>query len=301
MIHNKENKTIVYFRGGLGNQLFLYSLVLILESQFDNIFVIIDRTYLSATNSLRQFFDTNFNITSLVFDMRSFEKPRNLKWIYYRFVYKILDMLNLRLPSRLYFENRRIVENVSQRMVGKILIGDWQNQNYLLDNRDFLLAKIHFRCELNETHKYYDYLTDYYAVYVHIRCGQDYINNDWTLSLNYYKASFNKYLELMGSKVFFVCLTDNVRYLKDRFRDLIKNYSVIIDDLQPSEISSFYLLNNAKNLIISNSSFSWWAAYLNKTTISVIYPKPWIIDKSGREITVIIPDQWIEIINHATI
>ena len=57
-----------------------------------------------------------------------------------------------------------------------------------------------------------------------------------------------------------------------------------------------YLLSKAKHNIISNSSFSWWGAYLNDDPNKVlIAPCKWINENFKIRFTKIIPKEWIKV------
>jgi len=59
------------------------------------------------------------------------------------------------------------------------------------------------------------------------------------------------------------------------------NNKIIISD---TEIMDLQLLMNADKLIVSNSSFAWWGAYLNKKNAAVFAPEYWLGFKVGREL-----------------
>jgi hypothetical protein len=68
-----------------------------------------------------------------------------------------------------------------------------------------------------------------------------------------------------------------------------KTYKVISNDF----LSDFQTLAAAKNLIISNSTFSWWAAYLSSA--KVVAPAKWFAEEFliNNPIDDLIPESWI--------
>ena len=54
-----------------------------------------------------------------------------------------------------------------------------------------------------------------------------------------------------------------------------------------------YLQTQAKANIISNSTFSWWGAYLNERAEKVVCPWPWFADGKIDPMSHILPDGWI--------
>jgi hypothetical protein len=72
--------------------------------------------------------------------------------------------------------------------------------------------------------------------------------------------------------------------------DILEN-SHIHDGGNLSPIETLNLMSKAKNFIISNSTFSWWAAYLsNDENRTVIAPKPWFSGVASPK--ALIPTEW---------
>jgi hypothetical protein len=67
----------------------------------------------------------------------------------------------------------------------------------------------------------------------------------------------------------FLVITDDVEYAKSYmpFEIPTLHFEIGLD---------FYIVNNAKWLIIANSTFSWWAAWLNQKVNKIIAPKYFI-------------------------
>ena len=63
-----------------------------------------------------------------------------------------------------------------------------------------------------------------------------------------------------------------------------------------NEILDLSLMSICDNNIISNSSFSWWGAYLNKNkNKTVIAPNQWFGPNGPKDTQDIIPENWIKL------
>lgn len=118
-------------------------------------------------------------------------------------------------------------------------------------------------------------------VAMHIRRG-DYVNNPFYVDL----LKTNYYLESM--KLFpndkFLIFSDDIEYCKKIFASDCEFSEGL------NEIDDLNKMASCKGIIMANSSFSWWAAYLSKA--KVIAPKLWYTD--GIERTTC-PPEWIKV------
>jgi len=86
----------------------------------------------------------------------------------------------------------------------------------------------------------------------------------------------------------FLVFSDDPEYCKERFKG--DNFQIME---RGDDITDFNMLASCKDLIIANSSFSWWAAYLcPNETKKIVCPRQWFSDKETRTVC---PDSWIKI------
>lgn len=126
---------------------------------------------------------------------------------------------------------------------------------------------------------------------VHLRRG-DYVSHGWDLSLDYYIRS----LEWMPQHIKSVVVTSDDQLAALTFSHYLNTNGY--DACVPTEVDSsgqssvsrpvdpvlydFCLMVNAKNIIMSNSSFCWWATALadsmnvSSNERAVAYPRGWV-------------------------
>ncbi len=112
---------------------------------------------------------------------------------------------------------------------------------------------------------------------VHIRLG-DYVNlpNHHPVKTydNYYGMAMEKYERELGfADPLYVVFSDDISRVKETFPTQ-KHRCVFIDE--PNEINAFSRMSRCDDHIIGNSTYSWWAAYVNiNPNKIVVAPKEW--------------------------
>lgn len=106
---------------------------------------------------------------------------------------------------------------------------------------------------------------------IHVRRG-DYLNspNHHPIqNMNYYM----KAIKQMPKDSMFLIFSDDIAWCKSNFPDLPEKF-VFIDGNQDHE--DLLLMSLCKNNIVCNSTFSWWAAWLNNNPDKkVVMPSQW--------------------------
>jgi Glycosyl transferase family 11 len=104
-------------------------------------------------------------------------------------------------------------------------------------------------------------------VAIHVRRG-DYVNNPFYVDLcktDYYEKAIKQF----PGKTFLV-FSDNIDFCKEYFRGDMYEFE------EGSEYEDLNHIASCSGVIMANSSFSWWGAFLSKG--KVIAPKAWYTD-----------------------
>lgn len=116
------------------------------------------------------------------------------------------------------------------------------------------------------------------SIGIHVRKGKDYQERKWyqnTCGIDYYKKAVNEIVGKVGNPVFYV-FTDNPAWVKENFKWL--DYNLVMGNPGAGWGShcDMQLMSLCKHNIISNSTYSWWGAYLNNNPDKiVICPHSW--------------------------
>lgn len=129
-------------------------------------------------------------------------------------------------------------------------------------------------------------------VAIHVRRG-DYVNNSFYVDL-FANGYYERAMALFPDKQFLV-FSDDIEWCKQQ--EVFKGCSFSEGN---DEITDMNLMASCSGNIIANSSFSWWAAYLNPNHGKVVAPKDWYTltsptDGHTRVPSTELPSSWIRV------
>ena len=123
------------------------------------------------------------------------------------------------------------------------------------------------------------------------------------MTYEYYKKSltFFKIREKLKNNILYFCeeadiedVNETIAKLKSDFPTL--NFIRASNDL--SDWEQMILMSSCRDNIIANSSFSWWAAYLNMNPYKIVcYPETWFGETVGHDTRDLCPMDWNKIKN----
>lgn len=146
--------------------------------------------------------------------------------------------------------------------------GFFQSWKYFDDIRTELIHKyFKFNKEILESVKKYQCI-GMNTLGISVRRG-DYLmlqHNHCVLSTEYYQEAINKYFYEGIDSVY--VFSDDIEWCKQIFGDSV----IYVEDSIGSQLC---LMTKMQNLILSNSTFAWWGAYLNETASLIVAPDPW--------------------------
>jgi hypothetical protein len=86
-------------------------------------------------------------------------------------------------------------------------------------------------------------------------------------------AYYERAVSLFPEDSLFIICSDDIKWCKNHLSHLSKNLIFIEGNIHTHD---FYLMSLCKHNIISNSTFSWWAAYLNPNPDKItVTPDHW--------------------------
>lgn len=284
-------KKIVRLTGGIGNQLFQYAFARSLEIE-KNCEVEFDTSFYKTVND-RTIGLNLFNIANRVFcihpiydRMRLFvQRIPFIRWIFG--CYK----------ERSEFE----VDHRVKQFDYKFYSGYWQNRFYFDKYADLLHIELKYNGNVSEkTRITMNKISSDNAIAVHVRRG-DYLidtNKDIYVSLgvNYYLRAIEMAKNAFGiDNLNFYFFSDDLDWCRKEFGFI--DGAVFIDDKNSdSQYTDLLLMEEAHCLIMANSTFSWWAAWLSSRRDKiVIAPKHWYKNKhtNDKVVKALLCDNWI--------
>ncbi|MCB1149466.1 MAG: alpha-1,2-fucosyltransferase [Chlamydiia bacterium] len=109
------------------------------------------------------------------------------------------------------------------------------------------------------------------------------------------RSYFEEAVALFPEDALFIVCSDDIGWCKRNLSGLCKR--MLFVEGNSYEID-FWLLSFCHHQIITNSTFSWWAAYLNKNPEKIVVaPRKWFTPRLKKEDYDIVPEDWITLDN----
>ncbi|AJD02289.1 alpha-1,2-fucosyltransferase [Campylobacter lari] len=270
---------IICIQAGLGNQMFQYAFASALQEKLKEEQILLDNTWFDKNTNVK--FGLDIFKTKIPFASQEQIKYTTKKTTF------------LPKPFRLFFKipkHKYIYEESEENFCTfypnlfhshyKYYKGYFQNENYFKDIKEKIYDDFTFptikKEDIYTLQRLEKIQNTKNSVFVHIRRG-DYLKVNWQLDTLYYKNAIRYIQERIENAKFFIFGATDLNFIKKldlgcNFEDL--SQKIITHDNHYEDMRLMSLCNNG---IVANSSYSWWAAWLNKHKHKIIVaPSNWI-------------------------
>lgn len=285
----------IILSGGLGNQMFEYAAGRALSIRHKTtLFIDLQVLHKTSKATKRSYELSVFGIANTASSfwghkiaIRLFGKIKKRP-----IAFGILGLLNIFRDERAQCYDRKF-EVLSDKTT---LFGYFQNENYFKDISEQLRTDFQFATPLDDRNsKIRDKMRQTTSVSLHIRRG-DYVNLNSNLPI-LDTAYYEKAIEYMTSRIanpsFFV-FSDDMAWVKQNINLSGFDHEFIDWNTGKNSYIDMQLMSLCQHNVIANSSFSWWAAWLNANPNKwVIAPSQWYKNDTGMYPDGFFPEKWI--------
>jgi hypothetical protein len=280
-------RNVFQLKGGLGNQLFIYYAAASYSIRHNIQPISFDISGLNRAQTSRTFELHNFDLPipyciidsdTFSLGMSKLEKFANPM----RLLNQKLGYLNLK---EIGFEE--VILNKSFRSIS----GYFQSWKY------FELVKANFPSHFLRAEGLSDWAktkikeaTSLNPIACHIRRG-DYLDHSRDFGIlndDYFKKCVSKFRNLGALGPVWI-FTDSPHLISSSLQKTL-DADLVFDQNLNSSVDSFSVMQNCSHHIISNSTYSWWAAYTSKNSCAIV-PEPWF--RCMKNPIDLIPAHWI--------
>ena len=286
---------VVRLQGGLGNQMFQYAFGRALSMR-GGMELYLDTSPLNPKKNRGCQLDA-FTLSAKFADPEKIQSLITPHFAIRKKLWKVLKIPFKYADTHILEKDFPYDKDIASRKTSAYFDGYWQTEKYFSDCKEFIRRDFSFHDEeVLRRHVQYEEVLNSNSVSIHIRRG-DYVKNPkyrkrlYVCKLEYYKNAMKFLAERFENLTFYIA-SDDHEWVKHNFA-LSKQVRLIESE---NALSDFYIMSRCRHNIISNSSFSWWAAWLNPNeSKQVLAPDIWFNPCAKIDFRDIAPDSWVKI------
>lgn len=207
----------------------------------------------------------------------------------------LLNNLNVKIIKENFDYSFKSVYLIPSRGI-YFYFGGWHHESYFEPMRSVVSKTFEFNItNVNDLKSLINDIENTESVAIHVRRG-DYLNND---NMNLFggvcdKEYFQKAMDFISNNVenpHYYIFSNDPDWVKLNFK--FDNFTYVTNNQGKDSWKDMYLMSICKHNIISNSTFSWWGAWLNKNINKIVVsPDRFILNDIKSDIY---PPKWNKI------
>lgn len=302
---------IVNVIGGLGNQLFQYAFALSLKQRFPQEDILLDISHYGALffraykgRNLHNGYEMDRYFPGLSLQVAT---PRQIRRVTRYIPNYVLSRAARRwLPARA----SEIIQPKEEAFLYNPAVYDvtgdayyegyWHAISYFKDAYDLIAKEFSHGTPNAYNQSMMDRMQATESVGIHVRRG-DYVGNSLVSGIctpAYYAEAVRRISAQVEHPTFFL-FSNDLAWCEENIVPLLQGeaYVVVSENRGADSTWDLFLMTYCRHLIIANSTFSWWGAFLNRRGGRVIAPAPWIRERGECDMYL---DSW-DVINTETL
>lgn len=276
---------ILELKGGFGNLLFQISAANKFSNDFNSRIVVFDESK-TKNQILKKFLNFNYPDASNTELFYAAKEIKNDNLIF-RLTKRLMRKLGLHFAKYFHGGHFEPLNYNTKNFNKKILYldGYYQHPSFYKDSVNYI-TNLYSQNTIQLDHPIDQTI-------IHLRRA-DYINHGWDLPLKYYINSLEK---IDSKRKYKIKIISDDNFAAIGLANVCSAMGfTVLENLVYDDKLNFIEVVNSKNIIMSNSSFSWWAATISQNIFlnsdrKVTYPKGWLLGFND----VLKNDSWIEI------
>ena len=278
-----------YVAGGLGNQLFMVA------AGWEQAARIGCPLYLNTTH-LEVSGTRTLEISEIDFPVSSYDVTP--AWASFRVPgNRVLPRPRINaLCERVFIETNPSIYNprIQEIREGTTLIGYFQSPLYFANLGDKIAELLSNSKMSASDSRFVESITGKDAITLHLRRG-DYLDGKAVVASLGYAERAIRLLRRLGNRDPIRVFSDSPELLGPQLYRLDEPYTIVSASDIKSGVSTIRAMSMGSAIITSNSSFSWWGAWLgqhNKSgALDVVAPRPW--NENGDSRADMLPKKWL--------